>query len=98
MFDKYQTYKIEQTWPNDGFITEMVLSMRLLVMAKKPQSDAKTGLTAPQSMDKIIGRSHLIAVKPDIARSISCPKCFSWPLASLKSAQKRQINKKWGES
>jgi len=97
MLNKYKTNIVEQTRPNDEFIPEKALSMRLLTMAKKPQSNAKTGLTIPQTMDKIISRFHLIAIKPDTERSISSPKCFSWPLASLKSVQKRQIKEVWGD-
>jgi len=100
MFNKYQPNMAEQTRPNNDFIPETTLSIQVLTMARKPQSVAKTGLTLTPlwTMDKIIGRFHLIAVKPDIARSIGSPKCFSRPLASLKSVQKRQINKVWGEA
>lgn len=96
MLNKCQTNIIEQTRPNDEFIPEIALSMRLLTMAKKPQSDAKTGLTPPQTMDKIISRSHLIAVTSDTEQSISSPKYFSWPLASLKPVKNGKLTKYGG--
>lgn len=79
------------------FIQQITSAKRQLALLPTPQVYAKTGLTNTLTMDKITSRFHLIAVKPDTARSISSPKCFSWPLASLKSVQKRQIKEIWGD-
>jgi len=87
---------VNRTRINGQYIRQIASAKRQLALLPIPQVYTKKGLTNTRAMDKIIGRFRLIAVRPDTARSISSPKCFSWPLASLKSVQKRQLKNMGG--
>jgi len=85
-----------KTRTNGQFIRQIVLTNQLLVLFTSSQVYDKTGLKSPRTTDEIIGRPRLIAAKPDIEQSISIPKCFSWPLAGIKSVQNGKLTKSGG--